>query len=807
MEPIAAANPAPSKAQLIQVLTKPIARVIQSETNDDSDIDRVWLLRKFHKNYLYWRDLAYFAPALYQGLIDATGIDGSSAVDSSGQDGGVYDYTQNHYKGYGRKFMAVLGTRIPNAVAVPNDPSDELDIAAARAANNAALYIRQHCGLQIKILWMVFSIFNFGTSFWSIEWVVDGRKYGYRDVPQLDTENLDLPPDQSPDGALPASPTSVSVPKELPPTQVPKGSLVIRVTDGTEVSVPLDTDALEGTDGCYWINSEREMHKSYFLAKYNGENDTVNLRELLRDAGSSDENAFDDQSTAQQYGESVRSAMSSPIGVVRPKRENRWTENLKDWTPQMYEMIDDASIRQLLYENFPKGVRITTVKGRIVDLEDRNIHGHWQECYPDANKRIMGEPIGDDWVITQDILNNTLNQANETIERSNEPGFADPTRVDLEAYERRRSSPLDLIPALRPPGGTLADLIYRPAPPQFSEQIPQFRNQVEQASQQITGLLEIIWGGDQSDPTARQSELKTNAAIRQLSVVWVMIGKSLEGVYKKSCDLLAENEEGILSFSKQKANSFGKFDTVSVVTEDLRNGQYHFEADEAIPMTWGQQRDLLMWMLDKPAELLKSWGMDDPLNIYEFVTLLGMPGQHIPHMDARDKGMDVISRLLKAKPAPGQIDAQTGQPGPPQPSIAPDWEDDSAFMAKLAQAYLTVNFELKDENPDAYENVQLWGQAHDKKANVPPPKPPIKGSVAVTLKGEDLGNAAVSQALQDANITQPGTQAQQTPMPKPFDPNAPTMPAPGGPALGAAAPTISPVPTSPSAGLAATSRS
>jgi hypothetical protein len=100
-------------------------------------------------------------------------------------------------------------------------------------------------------------------------------------------------------------------------------------------------------------------------------------------------------------------------------------------------------------------------------------------------------------------------------------------------------------------------------------------------------------------------------------------------------------------------------------------------------------------------------------------------------------------------------------------------------MQQLVQAYLTVNFELKDVNPDAYDNVQLYGQAQGKLAQQPPPKPPIKGSVAVTLKGEDLGNQAVQQALQDANILQPGTPVAQTPMPKPFDPNAPVMAPPG----------------------------
>lgn len=800
MEPIAPTKPAPTKEELIRQLSKPLSRVMASEMADEADVDRIWLLRKFHKAYLYYRDLAYFAPALYQGLVDSTGIDGSILGDSN-QSNGAYDYTQNIYRGYCRKMEAVLGTRIPNATAVPDDPSNDDDIRGAREANNAAQYIRQKNELQVQILWLVFSLFNFGTSFWNLEWVVDGDRYGYKTVPQFGEEDVsmgggfdcpqcgaghDIEDQDNPaapstcqecgsamEGAGFRAPFSASAPADLPPKQVARGALEIDILDGTEVSVPLDADGRKGVNDCAWLRREHEVHKSKLLQQWG---------EILRNKEAK-ENAFDDQTASMQYGESVRSAMASPIGVVRPKRENRWTEVTEDWTPQMYEMIDDKSIRQLVKENYPEGLRITAVKGIIVDLENRKLTTHWQECQPEPTKRIMADSLGDDWLITNDILNNVLNQCNETIERANEPGFADPTRVDLDAWQRRRSNPADLIPAIPPAGRSLADIIHRPAPVEYSQQIPAFRGQVEATSQQNSGLLEVIWGGDTSDPTARQTELKTNAAIRQLSVIWVMIGKSLEKVYEKGCKILAEHEDGVLSFSKAKANEYGKFDTVAVVIEDLKGGNYHFEADEAIPMTWGQQRDLLMWMLDKPAEILQAWGLGDPLNIFEFKELLGMPGMRVPHLDDRDKGMDIISRLAQEQPQTGPVNPD-GTPGEKQPSIQPDWEDDSEFMAKLAKAYLVVNFKMQEKDPAGYENVQLWGQAHEKRANVPPPPVAPKASITTTLKGSDLGDPAVRAALIKAGVIPDGTPVQQQPPP----PKPGAMPAPTGPQ--AAPPTV-----------------
>lgn len=743
MEVLGPAQPAPTQEELISLLEEPIRKVLSSEMEDEADVDRIWLLRKIQKNYLYYRDLQYFVPAIVQGLVDATGIDGSMFTGDSSDDGG--DYSQNIFLGYCRKLEAVLGTRIPNVVAVPNDPSSEEDQAAAKAANDAAEYIRQKCDFSTLVLWLVFRLFISGTCFVSIEWVEDGDRYGWKEVPQEGTEPMTLGDQDT--GEFP-----VQAPQALPPQRIPKGGLEIEVLDVSEVSVPLDSDGRKGTDGCLWIHREHEVHKARLLKKYG---------KILRQK----QNGMDsssDRSAAQQYGESVRSSMASPIGLVRPKRESKWTETWEDWTPDMYELTEDQ-IREVLGQNFPDGLRATCVRGKLVALENRKIGNFWQECTPEPTERIMGNPLGDDWAMAQDVSTALLNQQYETVIRSNEPGFADSTRVDLDAYQRRRSTPGNLIPAMKPAGGRIEDLFYRPPSLEFSEQIPVFAGGVLQTARENSGLTEAIWGGDTSDPTARQTELKTNAAIRQLGIIWLMIGKTLEKVNYKGTKILADHEDGVLSFSKK--NQFGKFDSVTVVMEDLRGGEYHFEADEAIPMTWGQQRDLVMWFLDKPPELLETFGLNDPLNVYDLKNLIGLPGMRVPHLDDRDKGLDVLGKLVKDKSVPGQP-GPDGSPGDPQPSIQPDWEDDHDFMAKLVKAYLTVNFDLKESNPDGYDNIVLYGKAQEQAANVPEPKPPVKASVAVSLKGEDLGDPAVQAALEGTTILPGGVQVQQQPMPK-----------------------------------------
>ncbi len=702
---------------------------------------------------------------------------------------------------------------MPNAIAVPNDPSDEDDIRAAQAANDAAEYFRQKCDLQSQTLYLVFSLFVFGTNFWHIDFVFDGEKYGYADQPQMEAQptalggagydcpqcGADVPTEQgapAPDncpqcgapmtGAMLRTPQTVDMPNRVGTDRQEKGGLEISIHNVSEISVPLDCETVNRK--CAWLMEENEQHKAFLLKEFGDA-----ARNVVKDASG----GIADQTVASQYGEAIRSAMASPIGVIRTQRDNKPTVRKVWWDPAMYEMVDDAKVRNLLQENFPTGLKSTAIKGKIIKLEEEKFSERWQECKPEPSMRIMGDPLGDDWVTAQDIGNQVLEMEIEIIERSAEPGFADPRRLDMDAYQRRREYPGELIPAVPPAGGNMADIIYRPPALEFSEQVPAVKQAMETQAQDISGLTPAIWGGGTDDPTARQTELKTNAAIRQLGIVWIQIGKSLEKVYEKACRLTAQFQDGVLAFSKK--NQFGGFDQVAVQIDDLKNGAYHFESDEAIPMTWGQQRDLMMWMLSQSGEVQQMFGLSDPLNVPELKRLLGMPGERVPKMDDRNKGMEIIAQLMKEKPgnAPPDPntppDPQTGQPvaGPPQSSIQPDWCDDSAFMSQLAKAWLTQNFRLQQTQPDGYQNVQLWGQAHEKIANAPAPAPPPKTSIALSVKSPDIGDAATQAALDKAGLLPDGVQAvHRDPIkvipgqPQPNGapgPMPPPMPAPIGP--------------------------
>lgn len=765
-------------AQIIDLYEKDIVQTMQTDDSDASNPDRVWILRKNFNNYLYFRDLQNYAPQLFQSILAQTSIAGPQIEWPEDDATGQYDYSQKTYTGFKRKFTAIIGNRMPNAIAVPNNSADEEGVQSTKSANQAAIFIREKCGLEEKHLDQAAKMFDNGTTFWHVDWVEDGDKYGYRTEPQMgmvpkplgdggfDCVNCgQFTPAEAPEPAPACStcgqqlsaanfkpPTMAQVPGEVgPPKKVPKGALEINVHDSTEISAPLDS---VGIDDCDWLRWDREDNKGRLLRKH-GE---ALRKKMSDDAGH--------ETVASQMGELVRSALASPIGLVRPNRANRWTCSDVWWTPNQFELVQDDKLRGILQQQFPSGCRFIFIKGKLLDIKEENLQEHWQECKPEPFPRIMTDALGDEWTSTTDISNNTLNECQESISRSNLPILVNAQKFDQDAWANRRNLPAEIFGILPRAGRSLGDEIFQPQPYTFSEQIPAYREQVLGDTKNNSGLVDAIWGGGEPDPTARQTLLKTNQALMQLGTYWTQIRKCLEKVLLKSCKLLAQYAEGIISFSKK--NQFGKFDTISFTAEDLKSDSYHFEADEAIPINWGQQRDQLIWLLGQAAEapqLLDMLGLNDPFNIVEIKQLLGIPGMRTEQFDAREKGMNVISQLLTEAPQPGQP-GPDGQPGDPQPSIQPDWEDNHQFMTNLAKAYLVDNSTLKTEKPDGYANVQAWGKAHEQMANPPAAPPPPKVTIATSFKGSDIGAQATQAILSKEGVLPDGVQIQPAPDPK-----------------------------------------
>lgn len=757
MIPVSNPPAPPTPEQLLAMLKDPLKKLIADDVDGDSAPEREWVLRQIRKSSLYLRGLQYSAPFLYGNGYTEFNQNGSPISNSTGDGGGtgLYDYVQNIYRGYGRKFCAVLGQRSPNVKAVADDPGDDAAIKATRVADNAAAILRAMWDVDIRNMELALCMWSDGTAFGYTPYVKNGRKYGYSTEPKMEVREVatgpatfhcmqcgaTTPEEQvnpsapaCPQCGAPLGPESYREPETMQSpvvtgtVQYEKGAVELELMSMLFVSVPF---SCRGLDDAPWLSYEYEVPRGRLLQMY----------PELRGKGFMDA-AGGDTSSSSGVAQTTRETVANPIGIPTPHRSNRWSYRRTWLRPEMFECVRDEGHRRVLLETYPSGLKITLVQGQIVELEDEDLSDVWAFCKPETSQYIYADGIGFDLMPVQDLINDcSVNIPAETIERGLAVTFANPQVLDIDQWSQHQAKAAEVIPALAMVGDTLANSFFQLPPTKFSDQIMPWGVAMESMGQQIVGVVPEIFGGGNAD-TARQAEINKNAAMMQLGTTWTYARKFWEKVYSNGVRQLAKWGAGVIRH--------GNF---VVDMSELQDAGYHFEADEAMPMTWAQQRDFLMWLLEKPPQLLDAYGVTHPNNVERNKALLGMTDYYTPGLDEYDKTMETIQKLSEAAPI-----QKPGDDGSMQltPSIEPDeFEDDHASVVKMVQAWSNSlpGRSVRESNPDGYANVIAFGKAHAEMAQDPPPPPPPP---KVSLTGKlQLDANQTAQILNNEGISTP----------------------------------------------------
>lgn len=791
----------PTKEELLGFLRDEAKTLVTEEVESDSSPERVQNLRQIRRALMYWKGVQYVSPFLGDsGFIDFASV-GSPISGSGDKDGsGSYDYNQNVYRGLGRKFISVLGQRSPNVKAVADDPEDEQAVRQTRIADNAAAILRAKWQVDLMSMSLQYHLWNSGTTFGYTPYVKNGKKYGYSSEPKMEARDSvvgpatyhcmhcgqDTPEDQvNPQqpvcpGQLqngqpcnaPLGPESyreaptVSAPVIVGQVQYENGAVELEILNSMYVTIPFFTKDLDDTP---WLQYDFDTHKGKLLATF----------PELRKMGNLDNSTAD--SSGGAAAQMARDSAASPLGIPTPHRSSRWNYKRVWLKPEMYECSKDDIKRKLMQDNFPDGMQIVMVQGHVVDLQNVKLTDVWTMCKPETSEYAMADGIGYDLLPIQDLVNDCgMNIPAETIERGLTVTFADPRVIDTEQWSAHQAKAAELIPAMASVGENLSDSFYRLESAQFSNQIEPWVTGIISQGMQNVGVVPEIFGGGVSN-TARQAEINKNAALMQLGTTWLHTRKFWEATYYNGVKQLARWGSGTM-----------RHGALSVDLSELQEEGYHFESDEAMPMTWAQQRDFIMWLMEKPPELLTAYGVNHPMNVERNQALLGMTGYYTPGMDDYEKTMEVIQKLAQAAPV------QRPQPDgsmDTQPSIpADEFEDDHELVVKVVQAFCTspAGRKLRESNPDGYANVIAFGLAHAKLAQAPPPPPPPPRLVFSGKLPIDNGQAA--SVMSDFGLAPPPPSPDQPlpPFPAPAGapaPSGPPAPPPGaGPMLTGAPP-------------------
>jgi hypothetical protein len=162
-------------------------------------------------------------------------------------------------------------------------------------------------------------------------------------------------------------------------------------------------------------------------------------------------------------------------------------------------------------------------------------------------------------------------------------------------------------------------------------------------------------------------------------------------------------------------------------------GKVELEANENLPLTWSQQKDVIMTLLQSSSPIIQQFIMA-PENLTILREAIGLPEFFIPGEADAEAEYEEIQLLLQSEPIPNPMAMDemammqaelSGQPIQPfNSSIPVEPEiDNHVIRYEIDRAWLvsSAGRQAKIDNKPGYENVLLHAKEH--LLNILPPAP------------------------------------------------------------------------------------
>lgn len=371
------------------------------------------------------------------------------------------------------------------------------------------------------------------------------------------------------------------------------------------------------------------------------------------------------------------------------------------------------------HKKYPDGIRATFINDLFAEAKAEALDEHWTLEYNPLADYLSNDPIGMLLTSVQEITNDLISLTKQTIEHGVGLTFVDPQVVDLNAYSQTEVNPGALIPT-KPISGNkkISDGFFEIKTATLSGEVMPYGQQIQELGQLSSGAMPALFGRMEAD-TASQDSMSKNQAQSRLGLQWKTkcnwwknyIGKAIDMyisiIQCDERDVQKRNDGSFINVVIRKAELSGKI------------GRFELEANENLPLSWSQRKDVIMQLLLSPNPSIIQMLMQ-PENLPILREAIGLDNFYVPGADDVDKQWAEIQQLINSTPLPNP-DEMSMMLQPTIPSVEIDVLFDTHpihFEICRKWAVSEIGQFYKYNHPEEYQNVLLHAKQHLDAMNV-----------------------------------------------------------------------------------------
>lgn len=422
-------------------------------------------------------------------------------------------------------------------------------------------------------------------------------------------------------------------------------------------------------------------------------------------------------------------------GRLSPQYRGEFPENVVTkrciWIrPMAFNCLETAKAKALK-EKFPIGLKVIMINDQFGCAFEESLDEHWTLIKNPLSDYLHFTPLGESVTSIQEITNDLISLVIQTIEHGIGQTFADPSVLNFKEYRETEAIPGGVYPATPKSGKSVSDAFHEVKTATLSQEVLPFAQNIQQMGQLASGALPSLFGGAiEGSETASQYSMSRAQALQRLQNQWKMLCIWWKTIMGKAIDqYIAEVQADERDVQRKKD---GSFINVIIRKAELEGkiGKVELEANENLPITWSQQKDTIMQLLQSSSPMIQQFIMA-PENLDVVKEAIGLNNFYIPGEDDRTKQYEEISMLLNSKPLPNPIDPMmaqqmiaAGQPVETEVSSVPvdEFIDNHVVQYEICRAWLVSEQGrlAKIENADGYKNVLLHAKEHLLLIDAPP---------------------------------------------------------------------------------------